>query len=99
MFLQCIMRQLESMHLKTAYENDQPTGLRLQVRQLMALPFAPLALVRNTFNIFQATALPQLVPLFQYFDDQWLTSTPLAMWNTHTATIRTTNDVEGTMMH
>lgn len=93
------MRQLDSLNLKAAYENDQPAGVRLQVRQLMALGFAPVLLVRNTFNIFQAAALPVLAPLFDYFDDQWLTRTPVTMWNVHTASIRTNNDLEGKYLY
>ena len=93
-FIQCIIRQLDSLHLKAAYENDQPVGLRLQVRA-HGTTVCSYSLIRNTFNIFKSAALSQLAPLFQYFEDQWFTRTPLAMWNVHTACIRTNNDVEG----
>lgn len=81
--LQCIMRQLDSLHLKTAYENDQPAGLRIQVRQLMALQFAPIPLIRNTFNTSQSVVPPQLVPCSSTL---WTSGWPKRFWQCVTCT-------------
>jgi hypothetical protein len=61
----------------------------------MALGFAPLLLVRNTFAQMQDNAPLALQPLFRYFDQQWLQSVSPSMWNVHNEDVRTNNDLEG----
>jgi len=51
-FCQVIYRSPQRMGLVGAYES-QPE-VRLQVRQLMALAFLPIAIVRLTFNNLEA---------------------------------------------
>jgi hypothetical protein len=61
----------------------------------MALAYAPLALVRQTFHIFEQSSDPRLAPLFQYFRLQWIINVPPAMWNVYNRQTRTNNDLEG----
>jgi hypothetical protein len=91
--LQAIWRQVQSMGLVDQYRNDPE--IRKQVRQLMALAFAPVLVVRQTFSLLQQTSDPTLNNLFAYFSDQWLTRTPLPMWNVYRRQMRTNNDLEG----
>jgi hypothetical protein len=67
----------------------------MQVRKLMALAFAPLPLVRNTFDIMEVNADPRLAPLFAYFRQQWIVNIPPRMWNVYKVNTRTNNDLEG----
>jgi hypothetical protein len=66
-----------------------------QVRQLMALAFVPILLVRNTFAQLRAASDPSLVQLFDYFEEQWLTRTPVPMWNVYRTEMKTNNALEG----
>lgn len=68
---------------------------RQQIRQLMALAFAPLLVVHHTFVHYRTAADQRLGPLFAYFDHEWMQSIPCVMWNVHGADIRTNNSVEG----
>ncbi len=61
----------------------------------MALPFLPVVIVRTTYNNLRAVADPAVIPLFDYFNLQWLNATPLAMWNVSNSDTRTNNDLEG----
>jgi hypothetical protein len=61
----------------------------------MALAFVPVLLVRNTFGQLRTASDPSLVQLFDYFEDQWITRTPVPMWNVYKMDLRTNNDLEG----
>jgi hypothetical protein len=69
--------------------------VRLQIRELMALAFVPLAIVRQSFHLLQLAADQRLTPLFAYFRQQWLLSISPRMWNVHNVHHRTNNDLEG----
>ena len=92
-FCQAIYRNVQRLGLVGAY--DSQPDVRLQVRQLMALAFLPVAVVRITFNNLEAQSNPVLQPLFQYFRQEWLTTVPTVMWNVSHQDIRTNNDCEG----
>jgi hypothetical protein len=92
-FCQAIYRKVQALGLTGAY--DTQPDVRLQIRQLMALAFLPVAVVRITFNTLETQANPILQPVFQYFRQQWLTNVKPVMWNTHNEDIRTNNDCEG----
>ena len=79
--------------LGNLYATDD--ACRETIRMLMALSFAPVALVRNAFATLTAGADQRLVPLFDYFQDQWLVRTPVPMWNQYQESKRTNNDLEG----
>jgi hypothetical protein len=84
---------VQHLGLIALYETD--VSCRQQVRQLMALAFAPLAILRHTFMHFNAASDQRPAQLFAYFDNEWMQTIPLALWNVHGADIRTNNDVEG----
>jgi hypothetical protein len=82
-----------SLSLTQLYETD--VGIKQQVRQLMALPFLPAAVIRSTFNLLQSTSDVRLAQLFQYFDQQWLVSLPVTLWCVADIDVRTNNALEG----
>ena len=93
-FCQSIYRQVQALGLVRNYEANPE--IRLQVRQLMALTFLPVAIVRMTFHLLQSQANPVLLGLFEYFERQWMTSTVPALWKVHGNDVwRTNNHCEG----
>jgi hypothetical protein len=69
--------------------------IKEQVRQLMALPFLPMANIRLVFNTLRNVADQRLAPLFLYYSRQWMHGIPLSMWCVRDGNIRTTNNLEG----
>lgn len=61
----------------------------------MALAFAPLVIVRQTFHLLEMAADPRLQPLFAYFRQEWIITIPPKMWNVYKLQLRTNNDLEG----
>jgi hypothetical protein len=92
-FCQCIWHNVQALGLANRYGSD--ANIRLQVRQLMALAFAPMAVIRPTIAILEQNSDPALTQLFSYFRDQWLTRVRIQMWNVYKAELRTNNDLEG----
>ncbi len=92
--LQAIFRKVRELQgLAHLYSTD--AQIRQQIRQLMALAFAPLALVRQTFYLLRAASDPRLAPLFDYFNQTWLRAIQPRMWNVFNVDIRTNNNLEG----
>jgi hypothetical protein len=92
-FTQAIYRQVQSLGLVSAYSTQ--AEVRLQIRQLMALAFLPVSIVRLTFNTLERLIDPILAPLFVYFRQQWLTDVPTVTWNVYGEDMRTNNHCEG----
>jgi len=92
-FCQAIYRKVQALELTATYDTDLQA--RMQIRQLMALGFLPLAVVRLTFDTLEAQAISALQPLFQYFRHQWLGNVRPVMWNTYNEDLRTNNDCKG----
>jgi hypothetical protein len=95
LYFQAIWRKVVSLGLADVYKTNQ--NCYVQIRQLMALAFAPLVLVRQTFHILSNAADQALAPLFAYFHTEWILNAdaPPRMWNVHGQDIRTNNSVEG----
>ena len=93
LYVKAIWRQVQAFGLVRRYNTDD--RVRLQVRQLMALAFAPVLLVRNIFNQLRAASRHCLRPLFVYFDNQWVMGMPLSLWNMYRVSRRTNNNLEG----
>lgn len=92
-FTQAVWRKVQSLGLVTFYaQND---AARNTVRQLMALAFLPVAIVRQNFDMLQAASPDGLEDLFEYFQQFWLSRVPLILWNVHGVEMRTNNFVEG----
>ncbi len=77
------------------YRNQNDDSVRLAVRRLMAVGFAPLNRVRTVFTEIELRSPHRLQPLFQYFRNQWLAPGGLQMWNVHGVDLGTDNHVEG----
>ena len=93
--IQAIWRNIQRLGLVHSYNENGPH--RSIMRQLMALAFLPLAIVRNNFRILRDTqpADQLLEPLFHYFVNQRLYGVPPIMWNVNNVDMRTNNHVEG----
>lgn len=65
----------------------------------MALALIPLKEVETSFYNLRSTVSAQvkqeLRPLFVYYEDYWLNSIPVEMWNVHGSELRTNNICEG----
>jgi hypothetical protein len=92
--MQAIFKKVQQLGLKNLY--DQDPNVRQQVRLLMALSFAPVPVVLNTYRYqLKPAAHPALGPLLQYYEQQWLQPAMLPMWNTYQSSRRTNNELEG----
>ena len=96
-FLQSLYRRIQTLGLATAYSKDD--GIRSCLRKLMALPYLPVHEVENSFHTLRTTldaiVKQQVRQLFLYFDDYWMNTLPLKMWNVHNCQHRTNNVCEG----
>ena len=90
---QAIYRQVQRSSLASEYLHSNKIWRK--IRQLMAVGFVEVARIRSTFLQLKHVAPNILLPLFAYFEQQWLGSVPLAMWNVHEVDIRTNNNCEG----
>ena len=65
----------------------------------MALPFLPVHEVETSFFTLRAPcdreAKKKLRDIFLYFDDYWLNTVPVEMWNVYASNHRTNNICEG----
>ena len=97
-YSQCLYRRIQSTGLATAYSHDE--SLRSCCKKLMALPFLPIDEVETSFYALRTTVDPELKKklrdVFLYFDDYWLNTVPVEMWNVHGCNHRTNNICEGT---
>ncbi|KRZ17403.1 hypothetical protein T11_1024 [Trichinella zimbabwensis] len=46
-------------------------------------------------SLLEARTMGNLLPLFQYFQQEWMTGERLPLWNVHNVNIRTNNHLEG----
>jgi hypothetical protein len=90
-FSQAIYRNMASLGFQRDYALNP--DIRTVVRQLMALAFLPPALVMEAFEQQRENAPIVLLPLFEYFNNEWIPNIPL--WNVYGVERRTNNDVEG----
>lgn len=90
---QAIWRQIQNLGLSVAYSSDD--RIKEQVRDQIALAFAPLPLIDATFQTLETTCDPRLTPLFLYFRNEWMRPGFKRVWNVSGLDIRTNNNVEG----
>lgn len=105
---QNILRKIQSEGLQVQYQTNR--DVELQARMIAAIAFVPLANVENAFESLQDTALNELEPIFNYFEDTYIGRPrrrngrcnpmfPHSMWNMHGRVEedlpRTNNHVEG----
>jgi len=96
-YTQCLYRRIQSTGLATAYSENE--SVRSCCKKLMALPFLPVHEVETSFFNVRVTAdqeaKKKLRDIFIYFDDYWLNTVPIEMWNIHECNHRTNNICEG----
>ena len=94
---QAIYRRIQNLGLTTAYSQDDE--IRSYCRKLMALALLPVDEVETSFYNLRATSntkvKEELRQLFLYYDDYWMNTIPLEMWNVYGSVHRTNNTCEG----
>ncbi|CAF0859609.1 unnamed protein product [Adineta ricciae] len=92
-----LYRRIQSLGLAAAYSNDEL--VRNYCRKLMALALLPVDKVESSFyhlrTTVDSTVKKQLRGLFMYFDNYWINTIPVQMWNVRNCPYRTNNICEG----
>lgn len=103
-FNKCIFAKVQDYGLVNAYRNI--VEVQTYIRKIMALPFLPILLLRNNYNMHKQTPrnrrlirrYPALARLNLYFERTWLNGPfPMLLWNVYDRPLRlrTTNTCEG----
>ncbi|KRY41684.1 hypothetical protein T01_15971, partial [Trichinella spiralis] len=79
--------------LKTRHRTEEDT--RKKIRMLLATAFFPVPQVDTGVSLLEAGTTGNLLALFQYFRQEWMTDERLPLWNVHNVNIRTNNHLEG----
>ena len=97
-----IFKKVKRYGLERAYRNND--DIKAYIRKIMALPFLPVLLLRNSYNLLKRRCRrlirrnPRLARLNRYFERTWLNGGfPIPLWNcfNRPVRLRTTNAVEG----
>ncbi|KRY37921.1 hypothetical protein T01_10286 [Trichinella spiralis] len=62
---------------------------------LLATAFLPVPQVDTDVSLLETGTMGNLLALFQYFRQEWMTDERLPLWNVHNVNIRTNNHLEG----
>lgn len=93
---QAVWRHVQEYGLAVAYREQQT--IHNFIRQLLALPFLPVAHIRPAFQAMEAKTMPdELRTLMEYVERQWLKNSVFKPedWSVYRHTVRTNNDCEG----
>ncbi|KRX71375.1 hypothetical protein T06_4116 [Trichinella sp. T6] len=82
-----------SCGLKTRYRTEIET--KRKIRMLLASAFLPVPQVDTGVRLLEAGTTGNLLPLFQYFWQEWMTDDSRPLWNVHNVNIQTNNHLEG----
>ncbi|KRY46370.1 hypothetical protein T03_3122 [Trichinella britovi] len=82
-----------SCGLKTRYRTEIET--KRKIRMLLATAFLPVPQVDTGVRLLEAGTTGNLLALFQYFWQEWMTDERLPLWNVHNVNIQTNNHLEG----
>ena len=75
------------------YVNDESS--RVCIRKLLALAFVPKVNIPQTFYILKDNCPEELRAIFDYYEDYWIKTVDLSLWNMHGILRRTNNNLEG----
>ena len=85
-----IFKKVKRYGLERAYRNNE--DIKAYIRKIMALPFLPVLLLRNSYNVLKRRCRrlirrnPRLARLNRYFERTWLNGEfPIPLWNCLTA--------------
>ncbi|XP_078359100.1 uncharacterized protein LOC144643656 [Oculina patagonica] len=93
---QALWRKVQELGLQTVYNSDQ--GTHDLIRKMMALPFLPAKIIKQSFQKLKRKATSDALKKFaKYVEKTWIKSTtwPPKSWSVYMQSIRTNNDVEG----
>ncbi|KRY25334.1 hypothetical protein T01_6361, partial [Trichinella spiralis] len=91
-FCQAVHRKVSELGQKTRYHQREET--RRKIRMLLATAFLPVPHVNTGVSLLEAGTTGNLLALFQYFRQEWMTDERLPLWNVHNVNIRTNNHLE-----
>ena len=92
-FTQSLHRKIQQLGLSVEYKNNEET--RSLCQQLMALGLLPRDKMLPAFEYLSKNHLESLEDLFEYFDDFWMETALIDLWNVADLKIRTNNNAEG----
>ncbi|KRY42918.1 hypothetical protein T01_7745 [Trichinella spiralis] len=81
-----VHRKVGKLGLKTRYRQDEET--RRKIKMLLAIAFLPVPQVDTGVSLLEAGTMGNLLALFQYFRQEWMTDDRLPLWNVHIAYYR-----------
>ncbi|KRX13528.1 hypothetical protein T07_8052 [Trichinella nelsoni] len=88
-FCQAVHRKVGELGLKTRNRTEEQT--KRKIRMLLATAFLPVPQVDMGVSLLEAGTTGNLLALFQYFRQEWMTNERLPLWNVHNVNIRTNN--------
>ncbi|CAF1484895.1 unnamed protein product [Adineta ricciae] len=91
-FTQSVHRKIQQLGLSVEYKNNEET--RSLCQQLMALGLLPRDKVLPAFEHLTEAQPESLEDLFDYFEDFWMETTLIELWNVSDLKIRTNNNAE-----
>ncbi|KRX32725.1 hypothetical protein T06_12423, partial [Trichinella sp. T6] len=80
-FCQAVHRKVGELGLKTRYRTEEQT--KRKIRMLLATAFLPVPQVDTGVSLLEAGTTGNLLALFQYFRQEWMTDERLSLWNVH----------------
>ncbi|KRY24346.1 hypothetical protein T03_10955, partial [Trichinella britovi] len=80
-FYQAVHRKVGELGLKTRYRQHEET--RRKIRMLLATAFLPVPQVDTVVSLLEAGTTGNLLALFQYVRQEWMTNERLPLWNVH----------------
>ena len=80
-FCQAVYRKVQTLGLSQRYVNDESS--RVCIRKLLALAFVPKVNIPQTFDILKANCPEELRAIFDYYEDYWIKTVDLSLWNMH----------------
>ncbi|KRZ49224.1 hypothetical protein T02_13660 [Trichinella nativa] len=92
-FCQGVHRKVSELGLKTRNRTEIET--KRKIRMLLATAFLPVPQVDTGVSLLEAGTTGNLLALFQYFRQEWMTDERLSLWNVHNVNIRTNNHLDG----
>ena len=92
-YAQTIHRKIQSLGLSSIYKDDE--SILCIYHQLMAVALLPLDQAEQGFDYRTNNHLESIHDLFVYFEDYWIDSVPIDLWNVSQFKVRTNNNAEG----
>ncbi|KRZ68888.1 hypothetical protein T10_6488 [Trichinella papuae] len=95
-FCQEVHRKVSELGLRkkpvVRYRSDEET--KRKIKMLLSTAFLPVPQVVTGVRLFETGTTGNLLALFHYFQQEWMTHDILPLWDVHNVRIRTNNHLE-----